>query len=343
MKDFMIYTLAIILAVYLFSSKSTLYVGFMSREQTNVLKGFSVLTVLWAHSGMDYGIRGIQWVAGIGVSLFLVFSGYGLLESYKKNGLKNFWKKRLVGVLVPFYLIYIVGTILVTKQIQVNELIGIILLQKVNWYIQYIIICYIIFWISLVVTEYFKLNIRQRFQVMALFFILWFIVDTYFFAMKADPFLRARQMLSFPLGILISDNKEYGATFFEKKEYNKYFILLGVIGIIFLAITQTSYMKNSSYLLLNICSLFTILPLTIIILWLSERVKFLFNSKFLMYIGYISYELYLVQVFSRTVIIKHSIWTLFVFLGITIIIASIVNYAFKRYISKMIMKVLMKS
>ena len=67
-----------------FFGKKNLYDSFFSRSQTGILKGVGILTVLWAHSGMNYGIGGIQWIAGIGVALFLIFSGYGLTESYKK-------------------------------------------------------------------------------------------------------------------------------------------------------------------------------------------------------------------------------------------------------------------
>lgn len=81
---FLIYTVLIICCVYAFSAKKIFMTVFFSRSQTGILKGVGILTVLWAHSGMNYGIGGIQWIAGIGVALFLIFSGYGLTESYKK-------------------------------------------------------------------------------------------------------------------------------------------------------------------------------------------------------------------------------------------------------------------
>ena len=31
-------------------------------------------------------------LGGIGVAMFLILSGYGLNESFKKNGLDGFWK-----------------------------------------------------------------------------------------------------------------------------------------------------------------------------------------------------------------------------------------------------------
>lgn len=43
-------------------------------------------------------VGGIQFIGGIGVALFLICSGYGLEVSYEKNGLKDFWMKRMLGV-----------------------------------------------------------------------------------------------------------------------------------------------------------------------------------------------------------------------------------------------------
>lgn len=44
---------------------------------------------------------------------------------------------------------------------------------------------------------------------MALFgtFTIWFVLESVFFANPDMPFLRARQMLSFPAGVLLAVNK----------------------------------------------------------------------------------------------------------------------------------------
>ena len=48
----------------------------MDRNYTTAIKGFSILTVVWAHSGARLSVGGIQFIAGIGVALFLMCSGY---------------------------------------------------------------------------------------------------------------------------------------------------------------------------------------------------------------------------------------------------------------------------
>ena len=98
------------MACYLlgFIKKSEKY-QWMDRNYTTAIKGFSILTVVWAHSGAMLSVGGIQFVAGIGVALFLMCSGYGLEISYEKNGLEEFWKKRLLSVCLPFWVVELVG------------------------------------------------------------------------------------------------------------------------------------------------------------------------------------------------------------------------------------------
>ena len=65
-------TLSVILILlYLggYINRSGNYIEWMSRDYTNALKGFAILTVLWAHAGAWSGVEGIQFIAGIGVVL----------------------------------------------------------------------------------------------------------------------------------------------------------------------------------------------------------------------------------------------------------------------------------
>lgn len=52
----------------------------MGRNYTIAIKGFSILTVVWAHSGAMLSVGEIQFIAGIGVVLFLICSGYDLMK-----------------------------------------------------------------------------------------------------------------------------------------------------------------------------------------------------------------------------------------------------------------------
>lgn len=45
----------------------------------------TILTVVWTHSGAILLVGEIQFIAGIGVTLFLMCSGYNLEISFEKN------------------------------------------------------------------------------------------------------------------------------------------------------------------------------------------------------------------------------------------------------------------
>lgn len=73
-----------------------------------------------------------------------------------------------------------------------------------GWFMGYIVICYLIFYAV-------KRLIKDRkMQMVVLFgaFGIWFVVESVFFANPDMPFLRARQMLSFPAGVLLAINKD---------------------------------------------------------------------------------------------------------------------------------------
>lgn len=68
----------------------------LSKTDTTALKGLAILFVLLGH--MNYLDSSGAW----GVHIFLILSGFGLEISYQKNGLNEYWKKRIVKVFLPY-------------------------------------------------------------------------------------------------------------------------------------------------------------------------------------------------------------------------------------------------
>ncbi|MDO4650852.1 MAG: hypothetical protein Q4B26_19625 [Eubacteriales bacterium] len=93
MKIFALFSMVLLITYVLGLLGKETTPAWMSRHFTSAIKGFSIFTIVWAHTGAQLNVGGIQFVAGIGVSLFLICSGYGLELSYQKNGLKNFVKR----------------------------------------------------------------------------------------------------------------------------------------------------------------------------------------------------------------------------------------------------------
>ncbi len=329
-------TLSVILILlYLggYINRSGNYIEWMSRDYTNALKGFAILTVLWAHAGAWSGVEGIQFIAGIGVVLFLLCSGYGLQISFEKNGLKGFWKKRLLRVALPFWLVETIG-LRVTEQWDFKTCASNALMLKpvlgFEWFIQFIVICYILFYfVQLVAMK------RTSEETEALdeklfygLFLLWFVIDSLFLVNPVMPFLRARQMLSFPLGVSIARHRKQAETIFSKP---RVFLIGFFAGILFMAVTQLEAVKELPYLIQNLLSLFTVLPLAVALISLTNWWRMLADNNVLKALGLVSYEVYLVHIFTLG-LLRGTLWSNIIFVGATLIGACGLHMIFERFI-----------
>lgn len=78
---------------------------FFTREQTVLLKGAAISLVLIGHFiGSLFAFPQLPFGA-VGVYLFLILSGFGLVRSAENGGLHHYWKKRFQKVYVPYLLI----------------------------------------------------------------------------------------------------------------------------------------------------------------------------------------------------------------------------------------------
>lgn len=194
------------------------------------------MTVVWVHIGTMLSVGAIQFIAGIGLALFLICSGYGLEVSYEKNGLEGFWKKRLLGVCLPFWLVELVGLLVIGTFSIKAYLLDFCFLKPATgygWFMGYIVICYLIFYAVK------KLVKGGKIQIMTLFgaFAIWFILNSVFFVNPDMPFLRARQMMSFPCGILLVWNKDEIEQTLTKTK-NILILMGGTMCLFFMTITQ---------------------------------------------------------------------------------------------------------
>lgn len=267
-------------------------------------------------------IKYIQFIAGIGVCLFLICSGYGLEESYKKNGLKDFWRKKVIKVYLPFCIIELIGMTIFYKFSLKDYLLDIAFIKRItsySWYMLYIIICYFIFYVWKRISL--KLNISENKAMIMLlsFFICWFILDSIFFANPLMPFLRARQMLAFPLGILLSKKRKEIKNLLSYKIRSYILIMVFVIcGCFFMGITQISFIKNLNYIIQNTLSIFTVFPITLSIIIIAYYNSKIISNRFFKALGKYSFEIYLIHSFTLA-LITPSIISLLLFLVITLI------------------------
>lgn len=300
---------------------------FMSVEFTTAIKGFAILTVIWAHSGAHFSVGGIQFIAGIGVALFLICSGYGLEKAFLKNGNRDFWKKRFLRLCIPYWCVNVVGESISAK-LSLDAFLGKMIFIQAGWYIKYVLVCYCLFYLLKVIRI--KGNFSEKIEILICFtvFTIWFITDSLFWANSDIPFLAARQMLCFPFGILLAKYRNAK----EKMNYTTA-ILAGIIGIACIAITQLPVVKDSPVLILNIISLFTVFPMALTVLIIFDNVMLLTNNRFLLFSGVISYELFLIHSYTEHML-KPSLTSICGSLVITYVIAYCLYRVLNRRIKK---------
>lgn len=208
MLYFFILSLAILIAYIAGIQTADVEEKWMGIEFTTSLKGIGILTVIWAHVGKQLGVPAIQFIAGVGVTLFLICSGYGMEKSFQKNGLKDFWKKRILSVYIPFVIVLVISRAIEVcfgEPFDFYSFMGGLFLIKANWYIRFIVICYIVFFAVKSISAHIK---AQRFESICwlLYVLIAFIVYSTYVTDESAPFLQARQVLSFPLGVYIAQN-----------------------------------------------------------------------------------------------------------------------------------------
>lgn len=332
MKVFLAFTFVIFILLVTSSVYKNDALIFFSKNHTNLLKGFAILTVFWGHIGSAYSIHGIQWIAGIGVSLFLICSGYGLEASYNKNGLKKYWIKRFLAVILPYWIIYLISAAIVSNNFTLELAFQIIIFIKANWYIRYILIIYIIYWALKKVVL--RLKLSQKFFYVLLFstFILWFIIESLFFAKADAPSLLARQMFAFPLGIVIYDHFSWFKELLTNNRFSIHltFMVTAIFSVIFLGISQMDFIVSLPYLLSNTISLLTVMPLAFLVIRISCLCYKLFNNGLFNLLGTVSYEIYLIQYFSRQ-IINQEAWSLYICFIVTILLAITFQVIYKKF------------
>ena len=119
----------------------------LDKKWTTAIKGLCCIVVIFAHIPAEYSTKlqnAVGSFAYIAVTIFFVFSGYGLAVNRSKKGYFNhFWRNRLVSLLAPMLIVNILKEIysLVTSNLNLRILFGIdgfvlmLSLCYVAWYL----------------------------------------------------------------------------------------------------------------------------------------------------------------------------------------------------------------
>lgn len=286
--------LLIITLIYLLPVNND-YLGVNS---TNGLKGLLALGIVfhhlsqWVTTGTEF--VNFKYMGTYIVSVFFFISGYGLYvqNNRKEDYLDNFLSKRLSKILTPFiaissiYLIYrsINGQVL-------SSLFFIDLFRKGStviyngWFVDIIILMYIFFYIS------FKIFSNRT---VAILVNTLLIVGYIILAIKLGyGFWWYNSSLPFVLGLLWAKNKKY-----IDEILNKYYfiILVCITGLLFIS-HQYSFVLKKLHIVDSVSYGFAanIDNIIFIIFFILMARKIDFSNKYLLFLGKISFELYMIH------------------------------------------------
>lgn len=169
----------------------------LDRKNTNMLRGIAALGILLFHGLLGLEISPIfnLW-GGVFVAIFLILSGYGINESYRKHGLQNYWTKRWQSVWLPTLLMIGGYNLLSAEGTLQNAVREMLYVEPTFWFIFCVTKWYVVYWLARRVCG------------------KWFWVPLMLFALYAlnTPtsalHLEAEQALCFPLGVWLSCHRE---------------------------------------------------------------------------------------------------------------------------------------
>lgn len=238
------YIIILLLALYGISFvKSGFNQEYLSKEQSNAIKGIFILIVFIRHIwpylrnfGYDFSFPGDsifmwidRWMGQLIVVAFLFYSGYGVMESIKNKGqhyIEDMPRRRIFNTLINYDVavlaFLVIDLILGISLDPVTTLLafsGWTSIGNSNWYIFVILVCYLCTWLG------FKLGKGWiAFLLLAAAYII--LLNT------KSNLVWYNTIFSFPAGLLYSQNK----TQIEKFVQRQYWLVLPICLFAFLAV-----------------------------------------------------------------------------------------------------------
>ena len=280
--------------------------GLFDNTHFGIIKGIGIFVIVLVHLCNRYlDFPFLSPIAGAAVSIFLLCSGYGLSESFKKKKLHGYWTNKFVKIWIPSFLS--------VSLVAIFNRVGIVVwateypLFLYGWYLEVLFCEYLLFWI---IYRY----ITRKYRV-----VLFWMVSIVMFICTAEQ-IYAEQLFCFPLGLTIS---EYGVKAkIESISLRKMMMILIMLGIMIIG----SYLCRHSfdgYLLFNLVwHVFKTSSAVAVILavYVIRRVSIL--TVFIP-LGTISYSLYLLNnhTMSALKVMEITVGNVFVVLLLTFVIA----------------------
>lgn len=284
---YILINITLLLAFYPIKTKIAIYE--FDLKSSIAIKGVCSLLIILHHLSMviDYNPHNYtfnfsqfnSWGSLI-VGVFFFISGFGLTKNVTlyNNPIKSL-SKRLYKVLLPL----IITSLIYLTLIYIFDEINIQNFMLPNsWYCYTIMFYYIVFFLSIMITTN-KLKILSINIVISLFFVLYLIYnDCSGYLFKSN--------LAFNLGMVYAIFESKICNYIIHKKNNYIITLIVIFNIIAIIDIAINYILNFSFPIGNY--LFSIACCVFIF---SITLIYNLNSKILLFLGSISYELYLIH------------------------------------------------
>lgn len=318
-------------------------------EENNAIRGIWSVVVLLVHVPFLYQNRvqdAIGSFAYIGVTMFSMFSSYGLLYSTenKKDYLKNFWKNRFIKLLIPCAIISLINVlikVLLSSPITLQDFIA-------NRWVLVLLLFNIIFYLfhfndtsNDMLDSH---NIVKNIAIVMIFFVLSLLTEL---TPIKILLLWGIESLGFIYGIVFYYYNQKKREKFEFCNNNmRYFVIVSILTI-FTIMIGLAYLKFKTATIAISFILKAFLGGLFITLMILVLKKFSIGNRVNKFLGKISYEVYLFQFvffdnFSQIKCITNSyVYILFsgaVIVGASSLIYLICNKLFVVYKKKLLKK-----
>lgn len=262
---------------YFVSQKDNKDFRFMSKSHTNICRGVAAIIIVFQHVAGGFGVRYLTPLGGIGVAIFLILSGYGLNESFKRKGIGGYWKTKIISVLLPYIMVCIV--VIICDAFSKNEV-----TIPYYWYIDFMLLWYLAFYAVIRIPNLYS----HRYSFFGIVSLLVFFVGC-----ALNDGLRAEQAVSFFIGVWISDNYKKAKGKIIK---NQMIAVLLIVGIALLGCKQVPAIRalENTAMWYGI-QLMMKISVAIAFIGLIYKFSAFFKNRMLMNVGLVSYELYLVH------------------------------------------------
>lgn len=326
--SFVAVSIILLLILSLVNEKAIRIMQMFNKTHTDLIKGIATILIVISHIANIQGFNILIPLGGIGVTLFLISSGYGLNESFKKKGLDNFFLNRLLKITIPYWIMVIIYWLIHYDVFATSSFLkSIILVNRLPymWFIQYIFLWYLSFYIS---KKFFSESKSIIFlSILSVFLIFIFHDNTW-----------GEQSFSFTLGVLYSQYKNISTYISFKKMRMLIFLFIGMtFSTLFLYMKIAGMDTVNNYWLMNLVQMLMKLSISIFIIQITYFFK-IFIYPSIIYIGLYSYEIYLSHTLLLDLIeidVNYSLMVVFFLLvgGLSVVINKLSNNFYQNIIS----------